>query len=135
VPPAQLALATILQAYTGVSDDEVIEATMMDRRWQLVLDSLARKSRAFQGTLMGLRQPPLRQHHQSQPSRRPSVSPPRQPARWSIEPDITGSTGHRAGQDPTLSATIARDERPVMLERLTLLDRPSNVKVLAPKAP
>jgi transposase len=38
VPPAQLALATILQAYTGVSDDEVIEALVMDRRWQLVLD-------------------------------------------------------------------------------------------------
>src|SRR6185436_14799167 len=40
LPPAQLALATILQAYTGVSDDEVIEATVMDRRWQLVLDCL-----------------------------------------------------------------------------------------------
>src|SRR2546425_12030567 len=38
IAPAQLALATILQAYTGVSDDEVIEATLMDRRWQLVLD-------------------------------------------------------------------------------------------------
>jgi hypothetical protein len=36
VPPARLALATILQAYTGVSDDEVIEATVMDRRWQQV---------------------------------------------------------------------------------------------------
>jgi hypothetical protein len=40
IAPAQLALATILQAYTGVSDDEVIEATLMDRRWQLVLDCL-----------------------------------------------------------------------------------------------
>ncbi len=40
VPPALLALATILQAYTGVSDDEVIEASIMDRRWQLVLDCL-----------------------------------------------------------------------------------------------
>jgi DDE family transposase/transposase-like protein DUF772 len=40
VPPAQLALATILQAYTGVSDDEVVEALTMDRRWQLVLDCL-----------------------------------------------------------------------------------------------
>jgi Transposase DDE domain/Transposase domain (DUF772) len=40
IPPAQLALATILQAYTGVSDDEVIEATLMDRRWQLALDCL-----------------------------------------------------------------------------------------------
>jgi len=33
-------LATLLQAYTQVSDDEVIEATTMDRRWQLVLDGL-----------------------------------------------------------------------------------------------
>jgi hypothetical protein len=40
VPPAQLALATILQAYTGASDDEVIEATTMDRRGQLALDCL-----------------------------------------------------------------------------------------------
>jgi hypothetical protein len=38
VPPAQLALALILQAYTGISDDEVIEVLMMDRRWQLVID-------------------------------------------------------------------------------------------------
>jgi transposase len=51
VPPAQLALATILQAYTGVSDDEVIEATVMDRRWQLVLDCL------------DVREPPFRQGH------------------------------------------------------------------------
>jgi hypothetical protein len=40
IAPAQIALAVILQAYTGVSDDEVIEATLMDRRWQLVLDCL-----------------------------------------------------------------------------------------------
>ena len=40
VPPALLALATILQAYTGASDDEVIEAAVMDRRWQLVLDCM-----------------------------------------------------------------------------------------------
>jgi hypothetical protein len=33
VPPAQLALETILQPYTGVSDDEVSEATTRDRRW------------------------------------------------------------------------------------------------------
>ena len=32
IPPAQLALATILRAYTGVSDDEVIAATTMERR-------------------------------------------------------------------------------------------------------
>lgn len=32
ISPARLALAIILQAYTGVSDDEVIEALEMDRR-------------------------------------------------------------------------------------------------------
>ena len=47
VPPAQLALATILQAYTGVSDDEAIEATVMDRRWQLVLDCLGAEEPPF----------------------------------------------------------------------------------------
>src|SRR6266702_4022629 len=34
IAPAQLALAVILQAYTGVSDDEVIEAILMDRSFQ-----------------------------------------------------------------------------------------------------
>jgi transposase len=56
VPPAQLALATLLQAYTGVSDDEVIEATVMDRRWQLVLDCLGVEEPPFaKGTLVGFR--------------------------------------------------------------------------------
>lgn len=40
VPPAQIALTILLQAYTGASDDEAIEALVMDRRWQLVLDCL-----------------------------------------------------------------------------------------------
>jgi hypothetical protein len=40
VPPAQLALMPLLQAYTGASDDEAIEALTMDRRWQLVCDCL-----------------------------------------------------------------------------------------------
>jgi hypothetical protein len=40
IPPVQLALVTILQAYTGVSDAEAIEALVMDRRWQLVLDCI-----------------------------------------------------------------------------------------------
>jgi transposase len=57
VPPAQLALATILQAYTGVGDDEVIEACMMDRRWQLVLDCLDVDHAPFsKGTLVTFRQ-------------------------------------------------------------------------------
>src|SRR5215471_14913788 len=57
VPPARLALATILQAYTGVSDDEVIEATVMDRRWRLVLDCMDAQAPPFsQGTLSAFRQ-------------------------------------------------------------------------------
>lgn len=57
VPPAQLALALVLQAYTGVSDDEVIEATVMDRRWQLALDCLDGAKAPFsKGTLVGFRQ-------------------------------------------------------------------------------
>jgi hypothetical protein len=57
IPPAQLALATILQAYTGGSDDEVIEATTMDRRWQLVLDCLDCSEPPFsKGTLVAFRQ-------------------------------------------------------------------------------
>jgi transposase len=56
VPPAQLALATLLQAYTQVSDDEVIEATTMDRRWQLVLDCLDCDTPPFsKGTLVVFR--------------------------------------------------------------------------------
>jgi Transposase domain (DUF772) len=47
VPPAQLGLATILQAYTGASDDEVLEALMMDRRWQLVVDCMDTPRRHF----------------------------------------------------------------------------------------
>src|SRR5689334_2764887 len=54
VPPARLALATILQAYTKVSDDEVIEAAVMDRRWQLVLDCMGAEEPPFsKGTLVG----------------------------------------------------------------------------------
>jgi len=56
IPPAQLALATILQAYTGVSDDELLEATVMDRRWQLVLDCLDTATAPFsKGTLVTFR--------------------------------------------------------------------------------
>jgi Transposase DDE domain/Transposase domain (DUF772) len=56
VPPAQLGLATILQAYTGASDDEVLEATVMDRRWQLVLDCMDHAQAPFsKTTLVGFR--------------------------------------------------------------------------------
>lgn len=40
----------------GGSDDEVIEATMMDRRWQLVLDCLDTEEAPFsKGTLVNFR--------------------------------------------------------------------------------
>lgn len=56
VAPAKLALAIILQAYTGVSDEEVIEALEMDRRWQLVLDCLDCEQAPFgKGTLVRFR--------------------------------------------------------------------------------
>ena len=61
VPPAQPALATILQAYTKVSDDEVIEATVMDRRWRWT--AWARRSRRFlRAPLVGFRKR-LIEHH------------------------------------------------------------------------
>jgi hypothetical protein len=47
VPPAKLALVTIVQAYTRASDDEAIEALTMDRRWQLVLDCLDAEQAPF----------------------------------------------------------------------------------------
>src|SRR5256886_4814676 len=56
IAPAMLALALILQAYMGISDDEVIEATLMDRRWQLVLDCLDTEQAPFsKGTLVAFR--------------------------------------------------------------------------------
>jgi hypothetical protein len=56
IPPAKLALATLLQAYTGASDDEAIEALTMDRRWQLVVDCLDCERAPFgKGTLVRFR--------------------------------------------------------------------------------
>src|SRR5258706_7906229 len=56
IATALLALALILQAYMGISDDEVIEATLMDRRWQLVLDCLDTEQAPFsKGTLVAFR--------------------------------------------------------------------------------
>jgi hypothetical protein len=56
VAPAMLALALILEAYKGALDDEVIEATLMDRRWQLVLDCVDTDEAPFsKGTLVAFR--------------------------------------------------------------------------------
>ena len=57
IPPGQLLLATLLQAYTGVSDADVIEAIVSDRRWQLVLDCWEAEPAPFsQATLVHFRQ-------------------------------------------------------------------------------
>jgi len=57
VPPALLALATILQAYTCASDAEAVEATVMDRCWQLALDCLDCTDAPFSvGTLVAFRE-------------------------------------------------------------------------------
>jgi hypothetical protein len=57
IPPGRLALATLLQAYTGLSDADVIDAMVADRRWQLVLDCWDAERPPFeQGTLVHFRQ-------------------------------------------------------------------------------
>jgi IS5 family transposase len=57
VPAAQLALAALLQAALGVPDHEVVELTLMDRRWQMVLDCAAIEEPLFsQGTFFNFRE-------------------------------------------------------------------------------
>jgi hypothetical protein len=57
VPPALLAMALLLQAYEGVSDAEAVERTVVDLRWQMVLDCLGSERPAFsQGTLVAFRE-------------------------------------------------------------------------------
>ena len=51
-----LALATLLQAYCHVGDRDAVELTVMDKRWQLVLDCLGTEQPPFsQGTLFNFR--------------------------------------------------------------------------------
>jgi hypothetical protein len=62
VPPAPLALATILQASTPVADDAGIAATTLARRWPLVLDCLDGDTPPCStGTLVAFRQRVLSQ--------------------------------------------------------------------------
>lgn len=83
VAPAVLALALILEAYTGVSDDEVIEATLMDRRWQLVLDCLDTDQAPFsKGTLVAFRKRLIESHM----DRRLSS----EPLRWPVKVGLLG---------------------------------------------
>src|SRR5512144_2705535 len=56
VPPALLAMATWLQAYTGVSDQEAVELTLDSKRWQLVWDGLgSEEPLVSQGALFDFR--------------------------------------------------------------------------------
>lgn len=56
-PPALLAMALVLQGYEGVSDAEAVELTVVDLRWQMVLDRLGRDDAAFaQDTLRAFRE-------------------------------------------------------------------------------
>ena len=51
-----LALATLLQAYCHVGDRDAVELTVMDKRWQMVLDCLGAEQPPFsQGTLYNFR--------------------------------------------------------------------------------
>jgi hypothetical protein len=57
VPPALLCMALLLQGYTGTSDAEAVEASVVDLRWQLVLGRLGEAQPAFaQGTLQQFRE-------------------------------------------------------------------------------
>lgn len=54
--PARLAMATILQGYLGLSDADAVDMTVLDLRWQMVLDCLGATEPAFaQGTLHDFR--------------------------------------------------------------------------------
>lgn len=56
VPPALMAMATLLQGYVGASDAEAIELTVVDLRWQMVLGCLGNTEPAFsQGALHDFR--------------------------------------------------------------------------------
>lgn len=57
VPPALLAMVLLLQAYTGLSDCDAVDAAEMDQRWQLVLGTLGEEEAPFgQGSLPRFRE-------------------------------------------------------------------------------
>jgi hypothetical protein len=56
VPPALLAMVTLLQAYDQVGDADAVVTAQMDKRWQLVLDCLGATEAPFsQGVLVTFR--------------------------------------------------------------------------------
>jgi hypothetical protein len=55
--PALMAVALILQGYLGVSDADAVELTVVDLRWQMVLDRIGAQKPAFsQGALCEFRE-------------------------------------------------------------------------------
>ena len=57
VPPALMAMALIVQGYLKVSDAETVEMTVVDLRWQMVLDCVGAEEPAFsQGALFDFRE-------------------------------------------------------------------------------
>ena len=57
VCPAMMAMATLMQGYLSVSDAEAVELTVVDLRWQMVLDRLGCEEPAFsQGALFEFRE-------------------------------------------------------------------------------
>ena len=57
ITPALLAMACLLQGYTKMSDADSVEMTVVDLRWQLVLDCLGNAEPAFsQGAFRGFRE-------------------------------------------------------------------------------
>lgn len=57
VAPALLAMATLLQAWEGLSDQDAVESAVMDRRWQMLLNTLGSDEPPFsQGALFNFRQ-------------------------------------------------------------------------------
>lgn len=57
LPPALLAMVVLLQSYAGASDATAVELSLLDLRWQMVLDCLGAVEPVFsQGALVDFRQ-------------------------------------------------------------------------------
>ena len=57
VCPSRMAMAVLMQGYLAVSDAEAVQLTMVDLRWQMVLDCLGNTEEAFsQGAFQEFRQ-------------------------------------------------------------------------------
>jgi Transposase DDE domain/Transposase domain (DUF772) len=57
VAPALLAMATLLQAWEGLSDQDAVESAVFDLRWRMLLDTLGSDQSPFsQGALYNFRQ-------------------------------------------------------------------------------